>query len=72
MPMADSNHIINLETQLAHITRIVEDLSDIVADQTKRLERAEQRIEMLMQRAAEDEAAMVSGEIIGDQRPPHW
>jgi len=44
----------------------------IVADQANRLERAEKRIEMLMQRAAEAEAEAMSGIAVGDKPPPHW
>ena len=36
------------------------------------LERAENRIQMLMQRAAEAEAEAMSGIAVGDKPPPHW
>ncbi len=70
--MDDKNRITELEIQLAHVTRMAEELSDVVADQAKRLERAEKRIHTLMNRAAEAEAEAMSGIAIGDKPPPHW
>lgn len=70
--MNDNDRITELEIQLAHATRLAEELSDIVAEQTKRLDLAERRIQMLMERAAEQEAQSLSGEIVGNQPPPHY
>ncbi len=46
----------DLEERIAHLTRSVDELSDEVARQAKALETAEQRIALLMARAAEAEA----------------
>jgi SlyX protein len=70
--MDDKNRITELEIQLSHAMCMTEELSLIVADQANRLERAEKRIEMLMQRAAEAEAEAMSGIAVGDKPPPHW
>ena len=70
--MNDQNRITELEIQLSHVTRTAEELSEIVADQANRLEQAEKRIRMLMQRAAEAEAQAMSGIAVGDKPPPHW
>ena len=70
--MDDKNRITELEIQLAHASRMVDELSTIVSDQSNRLERAENRIQMLMQRAAEAEAEAMSGIAVGDKPPPHW
>lgn len=70
--MSDTNHITELEIQLAHALCMTEELSEIVADQANRLAKAEKRIEMLMQRAAEAEAEAMSGVAVGDKPPPHW
>jgi SlyX protein len=70
--MDDKTRITELEIQLAHASRMVDELSTIVADQANRLERAEKRIHMLMQRAAEAEAEAMSGIAVGDKPPPHW
>jgi len=59
-----------LETALAHITKVNDELSDIVADQAKRIEALERRVVILMQREAERESDGV--EYVADQRPPHW
>ncbi len=70
--MNDKNRITELEIQLAHAARMTEELSDIVAEQANRLDRVEKRIHMLMQRAAEAEAASMTGIAVGDKPPPHW
>ncbi|MCB5200071.1 SlyX family protein [Loktanella sp. TSTF-M6] len=62
----------DLEIQIAHLTRLVEDLSDVVARQDKDLTIALRRIEMLMQREATREAESSGTVPLGDERPPHW
>ena len=62
--------LMNLETALAHATKVNDELSDIVADQSKRIEALERRVGMLMQREADRESEGV--EYVADQRPPHW
>ena len=60
-----------LEEGIAHLTRMVEDLSDVVAGQGREITRLQARIGMLMEREAEREAE--GGTIpLADQRPPHW
>jgi SlyX protein len=49
-----------------------EELSDIIAKQANRLDIAERRIQLLMERAAQDEANSSSGITINDNPPPHW
>ena len=61
-----------LEERIAHLTRLVEDLSDVVARQDRELTIATRRIEMLMQREATREADQPGSIPLGDQRPPHW
>lgn len=70
--MEQSTRITELEIKLAEAMRIAEDLSDIVADQAKRLDVAERRIKMLMERAADAEAQSMNGVAMGDAPPPHW
>jgi SlyX protein len=62
--------LMNLETALAHATKVNDELSDIVAHQSKRIEALERRVGMLMQREADRESEGV--EYVADQRPPHW
>ncbi|MEM7488588.1 MAG: SlyX family protein [Pseudomonadota bacterium] len=61
----------DLEERIAHLTRTVEDLSDVVARQSGEIEVLERRVRMLMERAA---AAEAEGGVapLADQRPPHW
>lgn len=60
-----------LEERVAHLTRAVEDLSDVVARQAGGIDRLERRVALLMAREAEREA---DGPAPPDpnQRPPHW
>jgi SlyX protein len=67
--MADITH---LEEKIAHLTRTVEDLSDIVARQEKELDLATRRIAMLMEREAQREMDGGGSVPMGDERPPHW
>ncbi|MEH6830917.1 SlyX family protein [Sulfitobacter sp.] len=60
------------EEQMAHIMRTVDDLSDIVAQQQNEIDRLNARVEMLMRREGEREAAGTGGIVVGDERPPHY
>lgn len=62
----------DMEEQIAHLTRVVDDLSDELARQGKALEVAERRIALLMARAAEAESEQGGTIPLADQRPPHW
>ena len=61
-----------LEEQIAHLTRTVEDLSDIVARQERELALVTRRAQMLMEREAERESQGGGGIVVGDERPPHY
>jgi SlyX protein len=62
----------NLEEQIAHLSRTIDDLSDIVARQEAEIVTLNRRVHMLMQREGEREAAATGGVVIGDERPPHY
>ena len=65
------NKLIDLEIKLSEAQRIAEDLSDVVAEQAKRIDVLEARVRMLMERAASDES--VAGSVVmGDSPPPHY
>ena len=66
------SNITDLQEKIAHLTRTVEDLSDIVARQENELAIATRRIEMLMQREAGREMDAGGSIPLADQRPPHW
>ena len=62
--------LVDLETALAYHIKVNDELSDIVAGQSKRIEALERRVWMLMQREAERASEGI--EYVADQRPPHW
>jgi SlyX protein len=63
----------SLEERIAHLTRTVDDLSDVIARQQQEIDVLTRRVQMLMQREGEREAASGSGVVMGDdQPPPHW
>ena len=61
-----------LEEEMAHLTRAVEDLSEVVARQAREIDVLTRRVAMLMERAAEAEASGGGSIPLADQRPPHW
>ncbi len=61
-----------LEMQLAHALRANEELSDVVAQQAKRLDVMEKRLNLLLDRAREQEASGIGSHVFGDEVPPHW
>jgi SlyX protein len=60
------------EEQIAHLTRVVEDLSDVVARQETEIARLSRRLGLLLEREAEREAESGGTIPLADQRPPHW
>jgi SlyX protein len=58
-----------LQERIAHLTRAVEDLSDVVHDQSDRLQKLERRVEALVVRALDTGPADAPP---ADIRPPHW
>ncbi|MDA9925896.1 SlyX family protein [Amylibacter sp.] len=70
--MDQKERIIEIEIKLTEALRLSEELSDIVAQQANRLDVAERRIQLLMERAAQDEANSANGISINDTPPPHW
>lgn len=61
-----------IEEKLAHLTRTVDDLSDVVARQAGEIDRLTRRVQMLIEREAEREAQASGGVVLGDERPPHY
>lgn len=64
--------ITRLEELLAHQSRMVEDLSDVVRGQADRIDRLERRVQMLLARAAEAELDAGGTVPMADQKPPHY
>ena len=61
-----------LEETVAHLVRTVEELSDVVARQDAEIARLTARVQMLMTREAEREAAEGGAVALSDKPPPHW
>lgn len=65
----------DLEERIAHLLRMVDDLSDVVARQAGELDTLSRRVRMLLEREAEREALEAGGLgaiPLADQKPPHW
>lgn len=61
-----------LEEKLAHLQRVVDDLSDVIARQDRQIDRLSTQVERLVRREAEREEAESGGVHLGDERPPHY
>jgi SlyX protein len=61
-----------LEETVAHLSRIVEDLSEIVARQEREIDLLKRRVGLLLEREASREADAGGTIPLADQRPPHW
>tara|TARA_R110002049_G_scaffold29972_1_gene101882 strand:- start:58898 stop:59104 length:207 start_codon:yes stop_codon:yes gene_type:complete len=61
-----------LEEEIAHLTRTVDDLSEVVARQEREIVTLNRRVHMLMQREGERDASGGGGVVMGDERPPHY
>lgn len=61
----------SLEERMSHLIRAVEDLSDVVASQSREIDTLTRRVQMLMEREAEREAMGV-GSAEANVPPPHW
>ncbi|ABD53861.1 SlyX family protein [Jannaschia sp. CCS1] len=69
----EMSEITQLEEQLAHLTKAMDDMSDVVARQDAEIAVLTRRVEMLMSREAEREIEGNSGSVpLADQKPPHW
>lgn len=62
----------HLEEQIAHLTRSVEEMSDVIARQQQEIDTLTRRVAMLMQREASREQDGTGGAVFGNERPPHY
>jgi SlyX protein len=63
---------VEIEEQLAHLERVVDELNDVVARQAEEIAVMTRRVAMLMEREAMREADGSGGVVIGNERPPHY
>ena len=61
-----------IEEKLAHLERLVDDLNDVVARQSREIEVLTARVQLLMEREAARELEGSGGVVVGDERPPHY
>ena len=61
-----------IEEQIAHLTRTIEDLSEVVARQDLEIATLTRRVHMLMEREATRETEGGGSVVMGDERPPHY
>ena len=59
-----------MEERVAHLIRAVDDLSDVVARQSRELDRLTRIVGLLTEREADREAT--GGVPDANVRPPHW
>ena len=59
-----------LEERIAHLTRTVDDLSDVVARQAREIDRLTRIVALLAEREAGREAEGPAPE--ANVKPPHW
>ncbi|MBU2958678.1 SlyX family protein [Paracoccus sp. 1_MG-2023] len=64
--------ITELEEKLAHLARVTEDLSEVIARQDRVIDRLAGRMQMLMQAEAQRQSESDGSIPLADQRPPHW
>lgn len=62
----------HLEERLAHLTRLTDDLSEVIARQDVEISRLRREMDRLLRRDAEREAEGTGGIVFGAERPPHY
>ena len=71
-PDQTAERINQLEEQIAHLTRAIDDMSEIVTRQEDEIVTLNRRVHMLMQREGERDASGGGAVVMGDERPPHY
>ena len=61
-----------LEEKIAHLTRAVDDLSDVVARQDREIATLSARLQIMIEREAARTPDSDGGIYLGDERPPHY
>ena len=61
-----------LEERIAHLTRTVDDLSDVVARQEREIALLTRRVMLLIEREVDRDAGDAGSAPAANQRPPHW
>ncbi|WP_306154578.1 SlyX family protein [Roseovarius sp. MMSF_3281] len=61
-----------LEETLAHLSRTVDELSEVIARQEGEIAMLTRRVQLLLEREAERENDTGGQVLLGNERPPHW
>ena len=64
--------ITQLEEKLAYLSRVTDDLSEVIARQDRIIDRLAARMQMLMEVEAQRQSESDGSIPLADQRPPHW
>lgn len=67
-----NERIMALEESVAHLVKVVDELSEVIARQDREIERLTRRLQMIMEREAEREFDSSGSIPLADQKPPHW
>ncbi len=68
----DKDRITELEESVTHLTRMLDELSEVIARQDSEIALMAHRIRLLMERAGEQELAAGGTVPLADEKPPHW
>lgn len=68
----DENRIDTLEIAIAHLGQVIDELSDVATGQADEIAVLTRRVQLLMERLADEEVASGDAAPLGDQKPPHW
>lgn len=72
MDKHEGDRLQELEEALAYLSRLTDDLSDVIARQDRDLERLTRRLDLLMRAEAERQADAPGAVAMADQPPPHY
>ena len=62
----------HLEEQIAHLTRTIDDLNEVVTRQQSEIADLTRKVDLLLTREAERVSQQDGGIFFGDERPPHY
>ena len=61
-----------VEERLAHLERLADDLSEVVARHARDIDLLQRRVDILLRREAERVEAETGGPVTPGESPPHW
>lgn len=64
--------LLALEETVAHLSRVTDDLSEVIARQDRIIDRISKRLQMLVEAEAQRQADDSGTVPLADQRPPHY